>query len=186
MLLAIGSLAHVSASVVRRRAMDLAVLRVLGLTPRRVQSTLSWPATTVALLGLLVGLPLGLWLGQTGWRSVANAAPMLYVAPEHLELIGSDEARDRDSVMNVDASRWPRRSWRARVMTWSRRSAPRSGRDRWMGDRARSGGAAPAGVTSVREKDVAIARSARSMTEYHHPDLLDAAVRRELLELLDV
>lgn len=80
-LLAIGTLAHVSASVVRRRAGDLAVLRVLGLTPRQTRSTLSWQATTVALIGLVIGLPLGLLLGQMTWRWVAESTPMLYVAP---------------------------------------------------------------------------------------------------------
>ena len=80
-LLAIGTLAHVSASVVRRRAGDLAVLRVLGLTPRQTRFALSWQATTVAAIGLVIGLPLGLVLGRVGWRSVAESTPMLYVAP---------------------------------------------------------------------------------------------------------
>jgi hypothetical protein len=80
-VLAIGTLAHVSASVVRRRGHDLAVMRVLGLTPRQTRFALSWQATTVALIGLVVGLPLGLLLGRASWRWVAESTPMLYVAP---------------------------------------------------------------------------------------------------------
>lgn len=80
-LLAIGTLAHVSASVVRRRGHDLAVLRVLGLTPRQTRLTLSWQATTVAVIGLVIGLPLGIVVGRMTWRWVAESTPMLYVAP---------------------------------------------------------------------------------------------------------
>ena len=80
-LLAIGTLAHVSASVVRRRATDLAVLRTIGLTPRQTRMTLSWQATTVAVVGLVIGLPLGILLGRASWRWVAQSTPMLYVAP---------------------------------------------------------------------------------------------------------
>ncbi|UDY37982.1 ABC transporter permease [Dermatobacter hominis] len=80
-VLAIGTLAHVSASVVRRRGHDLAVMRVLGLTPRQTRFALSWQATTVALIGLVIGLPIGLLVGRASWRWVAESTPMLYVAP---------------------------------------------------------------------------------------------------------
>ena len=80
-LLAITTLAHVSASVVRRRAGDIAVMRVLGLTPRQARFTLSWQATTIAVIGLLIGLPIGVLIGQMSWRWVAESTPMLYVAP---------------------------------------------------------------------------------------------------------
>jgi len=81
MLLAIGTLAHVSSSVVRRRGTDLAILRAMGLTARQTRFTLSWQATTVAVIGLLLGIPLGLLFGRVAWRSIADATPMLYVAP---------------------------------------------------------------------------------------------------------
>jgi hypothetical protein len=80
-VLAIGALAHVSASVVRRRRGDLAVLRSVGCTPRQAWACLAWQATTLVALGLVLGVPLGLALGRVAWRSVATAIPMVYVAP---------------------------------------------------------------------------------------------------------
>jgi ABC-type lipoprotein release transport system permease subunit len=78
---AVGALAHVSASVLRRRRGELAVLRSLGLTPRQARACLGWQATTLAAVGLVVGVPLGVALGRVAWRVVAEATPMVYVAP---------------------------------------------------------------------------------------------------------
>jgi ABC-type lipoprotein release transport system permease subunit len=80
-LLAIGALAHVSASVLRRRRGDLAVLRSMGCTPRQARASLAWQATTLAAIGLVLGVPLGFAAGRVAWRSVADAIPMVYVAP---------------------------------------------------------------------------------------------------------
>ena len=79
--LAVGALAHVSASVLRRRRGELAVLRSLGMTPLQVRACLGWQATTLAAVGLVVGVPLGMALGRLAWRAVADATPMIYVAP---------------------------------------------------------------------------------------------------------
>ena len=79
--LAVGALADVSASVLRRRRGELAVLRSLGLTPRQARACLGWQATTLAAVGLVVGVPLGVALGRVAWRVVAEATPMVYVAP---------------------------------------------------------------------------------------------------------
>jgi hypothetical protein len=38
-------------------------------------------ASILALVGLGVGVPLGLALGQTLWRSVADSTPLDYVSP---------------------------------------------------------------------------------------------------------
>jgi ABC-type antimicrobial peptide transport system permease subunit len=35
----------------------------------------------IAMFGLAFGLPLGLAAGRTGWRVLADATPVLYVAP---------------------------------------------------------------------------------------------------------
>jgi ABC-type antimicrobial peptide transport system permease subunit len=79
--LAIGALAHVSSSVLRRRRGELAVLRSLGLTPRQVRACLAWQATTLAVIGLIVGIPLGIALGRSIWRLVTDATPMVYTEP---------------------------------------------------------------------------------------------------------
>jgi hypothetical protein len=81
LVLAVGALAHVSSSVLRRRRGELAVLRSLGFTPRQARACLAWQATTLAAVGLVIGVPLGVALGRVTWRLVAEATPMVYVEP---------------------------------------------------------------------------------------------------------
>lgn len=81
LLLAIGTMAHVSTSVLRRRRRELAVLRSLGMTPHQTRAAMSWQATTLAVIGLCIGLPVGLAVGRATWRWIADATPMVYVAP---------------------------------------------------------------------------------------------------------
>jgi hypothetical protein len=79
--LAVAALAHVSSSVLRRRRGELAILRSLGLTPRQVRACLAWQATTLTVIGLVVGVPLGIALGRSIWRLVTEATPMVYAEP---------------------------------------------------------------------------------------------------------
>ena len=80
-VLAIAAIGHALASVVRRRRRDIAVLRSLGMTRRQARAVVAAQATTLALVGLVLGIPLGLFLGRTIWRSVADATPFKYVPP---------------------------------------------------------------------------------------------------------
>ena len=57
---------------VSRRRRELAVLRTLGFARRQAASTVAWQATTFALVGLLVGVPLGLVVGRRGWMTIAE------------------------------------------------------------------------------------------------------------------
>jgi putative ABC transport system permease protein len=57
---------------VSRRRRELAVLRTLGFARRQAAGTVAWQATTFALVGLGVGLPLGLVAGRRGWIAVAE------------------------------------------------------------------------------------------------------------------
>jgi ABC-type lipoprotein release transport system permease subunit len=57
------------------------VLRVLGLTACQVRAAVAWQATTLAVVGLLFGIPLGLILGRGLWRSVAERTPVQYAPP---------------------------------------------------------------------------------------------------------
>jgi hypothetical protein len=59
-------------TAVRRRRRDLAVLKTLGFDRRQVRATVAWHATTVAGLGLVVGIPIGLVVGRFVWRMVAD------------------------------------------------------------------------------------------------------------------
>ena len=73
-LLAVGTLAHVLLTTVRRRRRDLAVLKTLGLTRRQVQAVVAWNATALAVAALLVGVPLGIVAGRWAWAIFAGAA----------------------------------------------------------------------------------------------------------------
>jgi hypothetical protein len=80
-LLAIGAVGHALATAVYRRRHDIAVLRALGLTRPQVRATVAWQATTLAIVGLVFGIPLGLALARTLWRVVAERTPVQYVPP---------------------------------------------------------------------------------------------------------
>jgi ABC-type lipoprotein release transport system permease subunit len=71
-VLAAGVLAHVLVTAVRVRRRDLAVLKTLGFTRRQVASAIGWMATTVVVIALVVGIPVGLALGRWTWRSFAD------------------------------------------------------------------------------------------------------------------
>jgi len=73
-LLAVGTLAHVLLTGVRRRRRDLAVLKTLGLLRSQLLRVVSWQATALATAALLVGLPLGLLAGRWAWLLFADSA----------------------------------------------------------------------------------------------------------------
>ena len=72
-LLALGTLLHGLMVVLRRRRRDLAVMRAVGFSGRQVLGSVGIQATTIALVGLVAGVPIGLALGRTGWRITATA-----------------------------------------------------------------------------------------------------------------
>jgi FtsX-like permease family/MacB-like periplasmic core domain len=73
-LLAVGTLAHVLVTGVRRRRRDLAVLKTLGLLRSQVLRVVSWQAIALATAALLVGVPLGLLAGRWAWLLFAGSA----------------------------------------------------------------------------------------------------------------
>ena len=65
-------LAHALVASIRRRRRELAVLTTLGFDRRQIVATVAWQATTIASVGLVVGLPLGAALARFGWNVFAN------------------------------------------------------------------------------------------------------------------
>jgi predicted lysophospholipase L1 biosynthesis ABC-type transport system permease subunit len=59
-------------TAVRRRRRELAVLKTLGFSRRQVRATIAWHASTVAAVGVVIGLPLGLVAGRIVWLVVAD------------------------------------------------------------------------------------------------------------------
>ena len=80
-LLGVAAVGHALVTAVRRRGHDLAVLRAIGFRPAQNAATIAWQATTIAVIALLVGLPLGVATGRLSWQRIADSTPMLYVAP---------------------------------------------------------------------------------------------------------
>ena len=70
--LAMAVLVHSLVLTARRRAPDLAVLRVIGLTPAQVAGALVTMALTIGLVGLALGPALGLAVGRVVWGEVAS------------------------------------------------------------------------------------------------------------------
>ena len=68
-LLAIGYTLVVG---VRRRRRDLAILKTIGFDRRQVRATVAWQASTLSLVGVVVGIPLGIVVGRLFWGAVAD------------------------------------------------------------------------------------------------------------------
>jgi hypothetical protein len=80
-LLAIATVAHALVTTVRRRRVDLAVLRSLGFTRRDARLAIAWQATLLAMVGVLVGVPCGIIAGRLLWRQIAEDFPVVYAPP---------------------------------------------------------------------------------------------------------
>ena len=52
--------------------MSLALLKTLGFTRGQLVSAVAWQATTVAMIGVAIGLPLGIALGHWLWILFAH------------------------------------------------------------------------------------------------------------------
>jgi ABC-type lipoprotein release transport system permease subunit len=80
-LMGAAAIAYGLALTVRRRREDLAILRSLGLTASQTGSVMTWQATVVAMLSIVLGLPIGIGVGRAIWSSVAGRSNLI-VRPE--------------------------------------------------------------------------------------------------------
>jgi ABC-type lipoprotein release transport system permease subunit len=71
-LMATATLGHTLITSIRRRRLDLAILKTLGFNRRQVSSTVAWQATSLALAAIVVGLPLGVISGRWAWSVFAD------------------------------------------------------------------------------------------------------------------
>jgi hypothetical protein len=88
-ILALIAIAHALVTGTRRRRRDLAVLKTLGFVRAQVRHTVGWEATTLAVVGLVVGIPIGLVAGSALWRAIADSVgvPVALVVPAGLFLL---------------------------------------------------------------------------------------------------
>jgi hypothetical protein len=75
--LAVATLAHAVSVGLRSRSGDLATMQALGITRRAAAGVVGTHVGVLVAAALLVGLPLGLGLGRTVWRLIAEDAHVI-------------------------------------------------------------------------------------------------------------
>jgi hypothetical protein len=71
-LLAAATLGHMLITAVLRRRRDLAILKTLGFIRRQMSVAVAWQASTLAVVALLIGLPIGTAAGRWTWGLFAH------------------------------------------------------------------------------------------------------------------
>jgi hypothetical protein len=67
-----ATLVHLLVVSVARRRREIGLLKALGFVKRQVGATVCWQASTIAVVAIIVGLPLGVAVGQLVWRFFAT------------------------------------------------------------------------------------------------------------------
>ncbi len=83
-----ATLLHLLVVSVARRRREVGLLKVVGFVNGQVASTVAWQSTTLAVAGIVVGVPLGVIVGQAVWRQFANNLGAVPVSVVPIGLIG--------------------------------------------------------------------------------------------------
>ena len=67
----LAALAHLLVVSVTRRRTETGLLRALGMVRRQLATIVFWQATTVAVIAIAAGIPLGIAAGRAIWRAFA-------------------------------------------------------------------------------------------------------------------
>ena len=68
-----ATLAHLLFVSVARRRREVAVLKVIGFVRNQVGAAVCWQSTTIGLVGIVLGVPIGVTLGRVIWRHLPQA-----------------------------------------------------------------------------------------------------------------
>jgi putative ABC transport system permease protein len=83
---AVVALALTLFSSVRQRRRDLALLKTIGFVRRQLATSVAWQASVVAVVGIVVGIPLGVATGRWLWDLFAR---QIYAVPYPTVPVGS-------------------------------------------------------------------------------------------------
>jgi putative ABC transport system permease protein len=91
---AVAALGLTLIASVRRRRRDLALLKALGFTQRQLAAAVAWQATVAAVIGLVVGVPVGALTGRWLWTLFARSInvvpePTVPIIPLVLVVVGA-------------------------------------------------------------------------------------------------
>jgi len=75
-----ATMVHLLLVSVARRRSETGLLKVLGFVRHQVAAAVCWQATTVAVIGIVAGVPLGVAAGQFVWRAFATSFGVVPVA----------------------------------------------------------------------------------------------------------
>jgi ABC-type lipoprotein release transport system permease subunit len=71
-LMAAATLAHTLITSIRRRRLDIAILKTLGFVRGQVSATVAWQATMLGAVAVVIGIPVGIVAGRWGWNVFAD------------------------------------------------------------------------------------------------------------------
>ena len=71
-LFGVATLLHLLLSTLTRRRREIGLLKSLGMIRRQIAATVAWQTTTVAVVGIVVGVPIGVAAGRLVWRAFAT------------------------------------------------------------------------------------------------------------------
>ncbi len=71
-LFGVATLLHMLVSSLNRRRREMGLLKSLGFIRRQIALSVSWQTTTVAVIGIALGVPLGVAAGRLVWNAFAS------------------------------------------------------------------------------------------------------------------
>ena len=89
-----ATLVHLLAVSVSRRRREMGLLKALGFVNGQIAASVAWQATALAVVGIVVGVPLGIVLGREVWSAFANNLGVVPVSVIESLAPGSNRAGD--------------------------------------------------------------------------------------------
>jgi ABC-type antimicrobial peptide transport system permease subunit len=80
-VLGLAALSYVLFVSGRARKAEFAVFKALGLDEKMSRSIVYCQASVIAMIGLVIGIPLGVIVGRWGWSAVTSRVPLVDVPP---------------------------------------------------------------------------------------------------------